>query len=111
MGLNSVELLMAVEEKFGITISDEEACSISTVGDLHQCVVSKVNISDKSCLSHGLFIFCVVMRSANSGFSVVGSDPTPNWMLSFRSPVGHASSYVIKSLVSAGLALAFARSC
>ena len=56
MGLDSVELVMAIEEKFGITISDEEACSILTVGDMHQCVVSKLNMSDKSsCLSQRAF--------------------------------------------------------
>ena len=56
MGLDSVELVMAIEEKFGITISDEEACSILTVGDMHRCVLSKLAVSDKSsCLTQRAF--------------------------------------------------------
>jgi hypothetical protein len=56
MGLDSVELVMAIEEKFGITISDEEACSVSTVGDMHRCVLSKLAVSDKSsCLTQRAF--------------------------------------------------------
>lgn len=69
MGLDSVELVMAVEEKFGITISDEEACSISTVGDLHRCVVGKLNTSDKSsCLSQRAFH--LLRRHALSQFGI-----------------------------------------
>jgi hypothetical protein len=56
MGLDSVELVLAVEEKFGITISDEEAPEIATVGDLHQTVLRKISVSDKSsCLSQRAF--------------------------------------------------------
>jgi hypothetical protein len=52
MGLDSVELVMAIEEKLGITISDEEACSILTVGEMHRCIMNKVNMSDRSsCLT------------------------------------------------------------
>ena len=69
MGLDSVELVMAVEEKFGITISDEEACSISTVGDLHQCVVNKLNMADKSsCFSQRAFH--LLRRHALSQFGI-----------------------------------------
>ena len=42
MGLDSVELIMTVEEAFGIEISDEEAQTICTVGDFHACVMSKL---------------------------------------------------------------------
>ncbi len=56
MGLDSVELVMAVEEKFGISISDEEACSILTVGEMHRCIMNKVDMSDKSsCLTQRAF--------------------------------------------------------
>ena len=32
--LDVVELMMALEENFGITISDEEATQMSTIGDI-----------------------------------------------------------------------------
>ena len=56
MGLDSVELVMAVEEKFGISIPDEEASEIRTVGDLHRCVTRKIAIASKSsCLTQRAF--------------------------------------------------------
>ena len=39
MGMESVELVLATEEKFGITIPDESASKIVTVGDLHLIIV------------------------------------------------------------------------
>jgi len=41
MGLDSVELLLGVEEAFDIELSDDEASAIVTVGDLHNCLVRK----------------------------------------------------------------------
>lgn len=35
MGLDSVEMLMEVERTFQVTLSDEEAERLETVGDLH----------------------------------------------------------------------------
>ena len=43
MGLDAVELLMAVEEEFGIDISDAEAECTRTVGELHALVVGKLS--------------------------------------------------------------------
>jgi acyl carrier protein len=42
MGLDAVELIMRVEEEFGIEITDGEAEQVATVGGLHKLVVSKI---------------------------------------------------------------------
>ena len=36
--LDVVELMMDLEENFGITISDEEAMKMSTIGDIVKCI-------------------------------------------------------------------------
>ncbi|GAA6152175.1 hypothetical protein [Pseudoteredinibacter isoporae] len=43
MGLDTVELVMWVEEEFGITVSDDEASVTYTVGDLAELIAQKVN--------------------------------------------------------------------
>ncbi len=56
MGLDGVELIMAVEEKFGISISDEEAQNIVTVGDMKRLVTAKLSVTDEaSCLTQRAF--------------------------------------------------------
>jgi acyl carrier protein len=42
MGLDSVELVMAVEEHFDISIPDREAAGLITVGMLHSWVVAEL---------------------------------------------------------------------
>ena len=44
MGLDYVELVMAVEEALEIEIEDEEAQRVDTVGDLHRLAVSKLEM-------------------------------------------------------------------
>ena len=39
MGLDSVEIILAVEEEFGLEIPDADAARMITVGDLHAFVV------------------------------------------------------------------------
>jgi hypothetical protein len=69
MGLDSVELVMAVEEKFGISISDEEAQEIRTVGDMYECVLRKVMVADtSSCLTQKAFH--LLRRTARDLFNV-----------------------------------------
>jgi acyl carrier protein len=41
--LDVVEVVMDVEDGFGITITDEEACGLRTVGDLVACVMAHFN--------------------------------------------------------------------
>jgi hypothetical protein len=56
MGLDGVELILAVEDAFQIHIADEEAGNVSTVGDLHNLVVSKLQGQDsKRCLTSAAF--------------------------------------------------------
>ena len=42
MGLDTVELVMDVEEKFDIEISDRDASKIETVGQLYDTVLAKL---------------------------------------------------------------------
>ena len=56
MGLDSVELILAVEDAFQIHISDEEAGEVCTIGDIHRLVVSKIQWQDsKGCLTSAAF--------------------------------------------------------
>lgn len=69
MGLDAVELVMAVEEKFGIAITDEEATRTLTVGDLKRLVRSKVDtVTGEDCLSQRAFY--LIRSSAMSLFDV-----------------------------------------
>jgi hypothetical protein len=43
MGLDQVELVIAIEDAFGIEFPDEEAAEIRTVGDLYDSIVSKLD--------------------------------------------------------------------
>lgn len=56
MGLDSVELLFEIEEKFGIEISDLEAEKIYTVGDFADTVYRKMKtIPNQKCLTQVVF--------------------------------------------------------
>jgi acyl carrier protein len=46
MGLDSVELVMAVEEEFGIQIANSEAEKILRVRDLHACIMRALQVSN-----------------------------------------------------------------
>jgi acyl carrier protein len=56
MGLDSVELLMSVEDKFGIQIKDSEAEKIYTVQDFVDSVYSKIITNpNEKCLTQIVF--------------------------------------------------------
>ena len=56
MGLDTVELVMDVEESFAITITDANAQDIITVGDLYEAVMSQTKLAPAgTCLSAATF--------------------------------------------------------
>lgn len=56
MGLDSIEILMKVEDSFGIRIPDQEAQQIITVGDFHNAVWRQLSgRSSDVCQSQRLF--------------------------------------------------------
>jgi hypothetical protein len=44
MGLDAVELVLRTEELFVISLSDEEAATVRTVGDFYRLICSKVDV-------------------------------------------------------------------
>ena len=44
MGLDAVEIVLRTEELFHISIEDEEAATVRTVGDFYRLICSKLNL-------------------------------------------------------------------
>ena len=42
MGLDSVELIMAIEDEFGVTIPTENAPQLAILGDMHAFIICKL---------------------------------------------------------------------
>lgn len=80
MGLDVVELVMRIEEEFAITIEDEEASFIETVGQLHFCVLGKLGLTaPHDCISSATFYQlrrALVSSSGSSRRSIRPSTPT-----------------------------------
>ena len=80
MGLDGVELIMAVEESFGIQIADEEAGALLTVGDLHNLVLAKLHgQSPDRCLTS--VAFYRLRRAFMDGLRVNRRDISPGSLL------------------------------
>lgn len=52
MGLDSLDLVVSIEERFNIEIQEDEACRIKTVGELLLCIKSKLSLSDHENPEH-----------------------------------------------------------
>jgi hypothetical protein len=80
MGLDAVELVMAVEEKFGISITDEEATKTSTIGDLKRLVRAKLDVADgPGCLTQQAFH--LIRKNATAEFGVLRASLRPDTTL------------------------------
>ena len=85
MGLDTLELLMAVEEKFGIGIENEEAAKALTVGDLKRLVRAKLDVSDATgCLTQRAFH--LIRKNAVAEFGVVRHSLRPDTSLEIVVP-------------------------
>ena len=56
MGLDSVELVMAIEEEFGIDIPDRDAEKMTTVGEVYEWLKTRIATTDPiACLTQRVF--------------------------------------------------------
>lgn len=55
MGLDTVELVMRIEEEFGIDLPDEELQSIKTVGELYRLVLTKLETGESQRLNRAFY--------------------------------------------------------
>lgn len=56
MGLDGIELIMEIERAFEISIPDQEAEKLITVGDIHNCVWNHIqNLHSNKCNSQAIF--------------------------------------------------------
>ena len=56
MGMDIVDMVLDVEERFGISLPDVECQNVATVEGLHQLVLSKLDKADQmKCLTSATF--------------------------------------------------------
>ena len=80
MGLDSVELVMAIEDKFGIAIPDVECEQIATVQQMADSVFEKIKLKpNEKCLSQIVFYR---IRKAFEQFGNEKRNITPNTKMS-----------------------------
>jgi acyl carrier protein len=84
MGLDGIELVMAVEDRFGISIKDAEATGIRTVGDLVALVHSRILAATaQPCATMRAFLMCRrLVRDVvhDEDFRVLPRDNVASWL-------------------------------
>ena len=84
MGLDVIELVMDIEDRFNIEISDDEACQAITVGKMYQCVLDKVKVStNHRCSSQKAFYTLRKALTENLGIKKKIITPKTNTELLF----------------------------
>jgi hypothetical protein len=84
MGLDTVELVMEIEEAFDISIPDDRASKMLTVGDVYEFILEKTadsTLKSSTCLSAAAET-CALPRFVsfgNSSQNEIGSRNPINW--------------------------------
>ena len=76
MGLDAVELIMLIEEEFGVDISHDEASQVRTVGELAGLVLAKLEVDPSSTLAatHLDSLYRLVARQLGVPLSAITPD-------------------------------------
>jgi len=80
MGLDTVELVMDIEEAFDISIPDDRASRMLTVGDVYEFILEKTadaSLKGDACLTAATF-YEFRRQLRNMGYPVVGIRPNSN---------------------------------
>jgi hypothetical protein len=86
MGLDSVELVMAIEEEFGVDIPDQDAENMITVGDVYDWVKLRIATSTPmACLTQR--VFYKLRRALVENYSVSRHTIKPETRLTDLLPV------------------------
>ena len=64
MGLDAVELVMEIEEAFSITIPDDEASRLITVGDVFDYLIAHTSVPKQSAVCLSAMAFYSIRRAA-----------------------------------------------
>ena len=81
MGLDSVELVLAIEEEFGIDIPDRDAEKMRTVGDMYEWLKIRLSTADpQACLTQK--VFHKLRRALVENYSLDRSKISPDTCLS-----------------------------
>jgi len=67
MGLDTVELILDIEKRFSIEISDAEAEKIETIGDLRDCVCRHLSARGEAPNPHRILVAVKEVVSDVSG--------------------------------------------
>lgn len=104
MGLDSLELLMNIEQQFGIRIPDAEAEKINTVQELVDCVDTHVQTKPtEKCVS--MLVFHKLRAAMHQLWPAATLEISPATVLSdvFTGPAAHAHWLKLQSVIGCKL--------
>ena len=81
IGLDTIEIVMEIEETFGITIPNRDAEKIQTIGDAYRCIIERLEFPEVpgTCLtSHAFYHFRRTLMRKLGAASGRGSASGPN---------------------------------